>query len=267
MLLRERLLSMKAGATSLSQRRNRVRMRRLVLVWVSAVLVGVGATTAAATTPQSEPSVVAYQRVLATSGFYRGEIDGLAGPQTRTAVLSFQKAAGLETDGIWRPLYFRYLREYEPDLAARKGEPDRLEIDLTNQVGYLIADDEVVAIFGVSSGSGKIYHHPRGYKARATTPQGDFTLYRHYEGLRHSALGFLYRPWYFRGGFALHGSSSVPAYPASHGCIRVTNWDIDWLSARLFIGMPIHVWAGSEITPATLHYERPDWPAPGLRPT
>jgi lipoprotein-anchoring transpeptidase ErfK/SrfK len=256
------------ASASAPARQSRSRLRSLlVLVWVSAVLVGVGATTAAATTPQSEPSVVAYQRVLSTAGFYRGEIDGLAGPQTRAAVLAFQKAAGLETDGIWRPLYFRYLRNFEPNLPARSGEPNRLEIDLTNQVGYLIANNQVAAIFGVSSGSGKIYQHPRGYKARAVTPQGDFTLYRHYEGLRHSVLGFLYRPWYFRGGFALHGSGSVPAYPASHGCIRVTNWDIDWLSERLYIGMPIHVWSGSKITPATLHYERPDWPAPGLRPT
>ncbi|MGA7271622.1 MAG: L,D-transpeptidase family protein [Acidimicrobiia bacterium] len=244
-----------------------MRLRGLALVWVAAVLVGVGATTAAATTPQSEPSVVAYQRALDTAGFYRGEIDGLAGPQTRAAVLAFQKAAGLDTDGIWRPIYVRYLRQYQPELPTRRGEPNRLEIDLTNQVGYLVGENQVSAVFGVSSGSGKIYQHPNGYKARANTPRGDFTLYRHYEGLRHSALGFLYRPWYFRGGFALHGSSSVPAYPASHGCIRVTNWDIDWLSARLFIGMPIHVWTGPKITRATLHYETPDWPAPGLRPT
>ena len=259
---------MKTGPTSLSSGRNRVRLRGLALVWVAAVLVGVGATTAAATTPQSEPSVVAYQRVLDTSGFYRGEIDGLAGPQTRTAVLSFQKAAGLETDGIWRPLYFRYLREYEPDLAARKGEPDRLEIDLTNQVGYLVADDEVVAIFGVSSGSGKIYHHPSGYKARATTPQGDFTLYRHYEGLRHSALGFPLQALVFPGRLCpawLLVCSCLSGQPRLHTGHQ--------LGHRLAFGAALHRDADPRLgrlrrSPRPLSIMRgPIGPPPGCRPT
>ena len=35
-------------------------------------------------------------------------------------------------------------------------------------------------------------------------------------------LGQIYRPKYFIGGVAIHGSLSVPAYPASHGCVRVS---------------------------------------------
>ena len=35
-------------------------------------------------------------------------------------------------------------------------------------------------------------------------------------------LGRIYRPKYFVGGVAVHGSNSVPNYPASHGCVRVT---------------------------------------------
>jgi lipoprotein-anchoring transpeptidase ErfK/SrfK len=29
---------------------------------------------------------------------------------------------------------------------------------------------------------------------------------------------------YFKGGFAIHGYPSVPAYPASHGCVRIPMW-------------------------------------------
>ena len=35
-------------------------------------------------------------------------------------------------------------------------------------------------------------------------------------------LGQIYRPKYFIGGVAIHGSLCVPAYPASHGCVRVS---------------------------------------------
>jgi lipoprotein-anchoring transpeptidase ErfK/SrfK len=42
-------------------------------------------------------------------------------------------------------------------------------------------------------------------------------------------LGRLYRPVYFYGGYAVHGSGSIPAYPASHGCARVSNPAIDMI--------------------------------------
>jgi lipoprotein-anchoring transpeptidase ErfK/SrfK len=35
---------------------------------------------------------------------------------------------------------------------------------------------------------------------------------------------------YFLCGFAIHGYPSVPAYPASHGCVRVPMW----LAPRLY---------------------------------
>ena len=31
----------------------------------------------------------------------------------------------------------------------------------------------------------------------------------------------MYHPSYFSSGYAVHGSESVPAYPASHGCVRI----------------------------------------------
>lgn len=39
-------------------------------------------------------------------------------------------------------------------------------------------------------------------------------------------------PWcmFFKGGFAIHGSWSVPGYNASHGCIRVPPSDARWLN-------------------------------------
>lgn len=35
---------------------------------------------------------------------------------------------------------------------------------------------------------------------------------------------------FFHGGYALHGSPTVPGYHASHGCVRLFNEDAEWLN-------------------------------------
>jgi lipoprotein-anchoring transpeptidase ErfK/SrfK len=99
----------------------------------------------------------------------------------------------------------------------------------------------IVRIFDVSSGSGRLYTVD-GQVRRAITPTGNFRIQRKINGWRTSKLGRLYRPAYFYGGYALHGSWSVPAYPASHGCVRVTIAAMDRLYNGLPIGMPVKVY-------------------------
>lgn len=45
-------------------------------------------------------AVVKLQGLLKTKGFYKGNIDGIFGPLTKSAVLAFQGAMGLVQDGI-----------------------------------------------------------------------------------------------------------------------------------------------------------------------
>ena len=55
----------------------------------------------------------------------------------------------------------------------------------------------------------------------AVTPSGSYRIES--QGARASATATsasLYNPLYFQGGYAIHGSPSVPARPASHGCVR-----------------------------------------------
>ena len=70
---------------------------------------------------------------------------------------------------------------------------------------------------------------PRGRRGRAG-------------GWRQSSLGLLWRPNYFFRGFAVHGSRSVPAFPASHGCIRVSIESMNRLWSIMRIGMPVSLY-------------------------
>ena len=92
-------------------------------------------------------------------------------------------------------------------------EADRVEVDLSRQLLYLIEAGEVTGVFPVSSANGESYRNATGRTVSATTPEGRFTFQRSREGWWESYLGFLYRPFYFYGGYAIHGSGSVPRLP------------------------------------------------------
>jgi L,D-transpeptidase catalytic domain len=44
-------------------------------------------------------------------------------------------------------------------------------------------------------------------------------------------------------GYALHGMTSVSAYPASHGCVRMTVPTMDRMWSSLWIGMPVAIYS------------------------
>ena len=52
----------------------------------------------------------------------------------------------------------------------------------------------------------------------------------------------LWYPMYFLRGFAIHGYPSVPAYPASHGCVRVPMWIAPQLYSSMGYGQTIYVY-------------------------
>ena len=58
------------------------------------------------------PLVEFLQNILKILGFYSGDIDGIFGNSTKNAVINFQKAYGLEDDGIVGPLTWKALSPY-----------------------------------------------------------------------------------------------------------------------------------------------------------
>lgn len=73
--------------------------RRAALVAVpAAILLGAGPAHAV-----TNPQIPGLQVALREKGFYRGTIDGVAGPMTAHAVRAFQRRAGITVDGIAGP--------------------------------------------------------------------------------------------------------------------------------------------------------------------
>ena len=194
-----------------------------------------------------QSSVVQHlQRQLAEHGFYRGQLDGEYGPMTSQAVMAFHKHLGLERSFSWQPDDWRHLEGLVP--VVYRGERG-IEIDLDRQLLYYHRGPDDVAIIPISSGNGERFVNASGRLVTARTPEGEFRLRSHVPGLRVSYLGALWKPWYFYGGYAIHGSSSVPAYPASHGCVRVPNWEADWLATELSIGLSVSVRRSGGVEP------------------
>ena len=198
-------------------------------------------------TPPAAPvvDVAQVQERLRRSGFLLGPADGEAGQQTTAAIMAFQRVNGLAVDGVVGPQTSAALEAGSAEPVLVGGEPDRIEVDLDRQLLHLVRGGQRVVTLQVSSGSGERYQNAAG-TATALTPVGDFVIERRIEGERVAPLGVLYDPMYFHRGFAIHGSPSVPPWPASHGCVRITRADAAWMIANVPDDMPVHVYGGTQ---------------------
>ena len=97
-----------------------------------------------------------------------------------------------------------------PAPLTHGGAGKRAEILLDRQVALLIDNDQVVRTIAVSTGKPSTPTPPGDYRVYAKIPRWWSTPFREW------------LPWAlpFVGGIAFHEFADVPAYPASHGCVR-----------------------------------------------
>lgn len=187
--------------------------------------------------------VEALQRALAAQRYWVGPVDGVYGHLTQQAVFAFQKAQGLSIDGRYGPNTLDRL-ENPRSVGTRTGRGDGflVEIDKDRQLLMLVRDGRPRWVFNTSTGTEEPYTH-EGRRLLADTPPGEWTITRQIDGWRDGELGRLYRPKYFHpDGIAIHGYHSVPPYPASHGCARVSMQAIDWMWSRVPVGTTVLVY-------------------------
>jgi hypothetical protein len=151
-------------------------------------------------------------------------VDGHYGRDTVEAVLAFQKLNGLPWTGradarLWNALA-------RPTIPRARHRGDHIEVSKGRQYLFVVRGGEVRLVVHISTG------------ATGNTPIGRWRVYRKVTGWD----WVLWYPMYFLRGFAIHGYPSVPAYPASHGCVRVPMWIAPQLYADTKYGQTIYVY-------------------------
>ncbi|HEX2040426.1 MAG TPA: L,D-transpeptidase family protein, partial [Acidimicrobiales bacterium] len=187
-------------------------------------------------------SVEAVQRRLLELGYFV-HITGRFDLLTRQAAYALEKAAGLPRAGVIGAAERAALEQgVRPPVRSRSGYV--VEIDKTRQLIVVVRDGQPIWTFHTSTGNNKPYSSG-GLRAVAVTPEGRFRIHSAINGMRVSELGELWRPRYFTGGYAIHGSPSIPPHPASHGCARLSNAAIDfvWSANLMPIGTPVLVYS------------------------
>lgn len=152
-------------------------------------------------------AVRALQRRLKDLGYLvrvSGRFDGTTG----RAVLAFNKVNGFARVTSAGRAAFRRLARGGGGFRLRYPKAGKhVEFDWSRQVLVLARGSRPVMILHTSSGT-----------SATPTVLGKYRFYRREPGYNNKRM---YYSLYFVGGYAIHGYSPVPTYPASHGCLRI----------------------------------------------
>jgi lipoprotein-anchoring transpeptidase ErfK/SrfK len=189
------------------------------------------------------------QQRLVELNFWTGAGDGSYGLTTKQAVMAFQKYNGLTTSGSVDAATAAALTAATEQAHATADAGTLVEVDKSKQLLFFVVDGRTQWVFNTSTASGKAYEEEDQntpgeiVKGVADTPNGLHKVNRERPvGWWEGDLGRIYRPKYFVGGVAVHGSNSVPNYPASHGCVRVSTQAMDYIWETGMMPMGIPVW-------------------------
>jgi lipoprotein-anchoring transpeptidase ErfK/SrfK len=203
----------------------------LIVAIVALAAVGAESAGAASASAQRADSVRDVQNDLARLKFLpSSQVDGKLGPRTRHAITAFQQWNGLTPDGIAGPQTLAKLRTTTVPQAGNHGASRRIEIHRAKGITLLIDRGKVIR--AIHSSAGK-----RGFE----TPAGSYRIQR--KVLKD--WSFPYQTWmpyasYFHRGYALH-EGNVPAYPASHGCVRLPPGDASDVYRFATVGTAVQV--------------------------
>jgi hypothetical protein len=147
------------------------------------------------------------------------------------SIVAFQKACGLPRTYVFDGDDWRKLDTAVLIKARYKGPSTHIEIDKTRQILMIVKGGKPYGIIPVSTG------------ATGNTPVGRFHILRKAPWTS-TWLGsaILWRTMDFYRNFAMHGYPSVPAYPASHGCVREPMWVADWTYQHSWVGETVYIY-------------------------
>jgi hypothetical protein len=152
------------------------------------------------------------QKTLASLGYLPpSAVIGGWNARTTHAVMAFQAWERLDCDGIVGPQTLAALESATRPRAKSAAGGRHVEVYRDRGVTLLVRNGKVVRALHSSSGK-------RGFE----TPTGTYSVFRK----ERNSWSVPYQVWlpyasYFNGGIAFHAYPDVPAFPASHGCVRL----------------------------------------------
>ena len=197
---------------------------------------GVHATAAVKVVPLGPgargEAVAGMKRRLAALSFHQQTLEPAWTSDTFDVVLAFQKAFGLPRTGYADQATLLRLAKATPLVPRVRAKDTHIEVDKTRQILMVVTNGKVTGVIPVSTG------------ATGNTPVGHWrVLWKAPATSTWLGSAILYRTLTFHGGFAIHGFSPVPAYPASHGCVREPLWAADWTYQQTPVGESVYVFA------------------------
>ncbi|HUN35994.1 MAG TPA: L,D-transpeptidase family protein [Trebonia sp.] len=197
--------------------------------------------------------VTALQHRLIALHYWPGTVNGVFDFDTQEAVYAFQGINGLTIDGSVGSKTAKALVSPRTYKAHDPGAATRVEVDIKPSVEVLVfyKNNKISLISHVSSGGGYYFCNPDGSCSYAVTPTGSYRANIFMPGWVTVPLGAMYNPVFFIGtDYAIHGDTAVPAYPASHGCVRIPDDIANWFYKQLDVrnidggsGTPIYVYS------------------------
>lgn len=158
------------------------------------------------------------------------DVTGSLDYRTSQALIAFQGWEGIARTGtVTDRTQVQLLKARAPrPKTTRSGRA--IEIHRDAGVLLLVEDGELVRAVHTSTGAGGV------------TPAGSFRIYRK-ERLSWSVPFRVWMPYaaYFVGGIATHEYPDVPAYPASHGCVRLPAGEAQRVYGFAEVGTPVTV--------------------------
>ncbi len=182
------------------------------------------------------------------SGMRELLVDGVSGPVTQQRLCAARVALGLdvtradmEAGSEEEQLLMETTVLRQPFTTALLSDRWIL-IDRTCQVMFTgEGDNGIVNVFSTSTGSEgfetRDQDRSRAYRFDPALDNGGWHNSTTYPVPEDNPLnGNMYKPLYFDGGQAIHGSNNVPTTPQSKGCARLRTGDMDTLISWLGLG-------------------------------
>jgi lipoprotein-anchoring transpeptidase ErfK/SrfK len=161
----------------------------------------------------------------------KAAIDGLDGYRTQQAVTAFQAWQDLERDGVAGPATKSALVNARRPKPRPGGPAKRIEVYRDKGVALLVKGGRTKRAVHVSTGA-----------PGTETPAGSFEVFR--KELQSWSVPFsTWLPYasYFNQGIAFHEYPDVPPFPASHGCVRVSAPEAEFVYGFAAIGTAVRV--------------------------